>query len=427
MFPPVNANSSGGPLMPADRADDPQDRASHAFLAERREAVSIAPGAGVLEGLTLGVKDVFDVRGQVTMAGAPARSDLAPAASHASLVATLIDLGARFEGRTVCDELAFSLMGTNAHYAVPRNAAAPDRVTGGSSSGSAAAVAAGEVDIALATDTGGSIRAPGSFCGLIGLRPTFGELSMEGCEPLAPSFDVAGWFARDLATYRRVAHHFWSDQATDVPLRPLRCMALLDLVEGGEARDEYARMEAGVERALGPLGTLDLGVPAATLYRTFRLLQAAEAWETHGEFVQAHGPDMNDDVQARFEWGRDLPPAEIGEAQRLRSAFALWMHDELGEDGVLVMPTVPGPAPLLSSSDEDRGAFRERALHLLCIAGLSGLPQLTLPLGHVAGAPFGLSLLGPPRSEMRLLELGSELLTQAAGTAPPLETAATLV
>jgi amidase len=116
-------------------------------------------------------------------------------------VQKLLDAGARFIGRTQTDELTFSLMGQNAHFPEPVNPAAPDRVTGGSSSGSAAAVAGGLADIALGSDTGGSIRAPASFCGLIGLRTTHGAITLEGAMPLAPSLDTFGWFARDIETY----------------------------------------------------------------------------------------------------------------------------------------------------------------------------------------------------------------------------------
>ena len=152
--------------------------------------------SGPLAGLSLAVKDIFDVAGYVTGCGNPAKASEGRMASKtAAAVQSLLDAGARFAGKTQTDELAFSLMGQNAHFSQPINPAAPDRVTGGSSSGSAAAVAGRLVDIAVGSDTGGSIRAPASFCGLIGLRTTHGRIPLDGAMPLAPSLDTFGWFA----------------------------------------------------------------------------------------------------------------------------------------------------------------------------------------------------------------------------------------
>jgi len=158
-----------------------------------------------LDGLTCGVKDVFDIAGATTGFGNPvwARTH-PPATAHAWAVERLLSRGARVVGKTISDELAFSLSGVNHHYGAPLNSAAPDRLTGGSSCGSAAAVAAGLCDFALGTDTAGSIRAPASFCGLFGFRPTHGVVSTTGVCALAPSFDVVGWCARKPGILERV-------------------------------------------------------------------------------------------------------------------------------------------------------------------------------------------------------------------------------
>ena len=161
--------------------------------------------SGRLDGLKLGVKDIFDVAGYKTGCGNPDKFAEAKIAERTMpAVQLLLDQGARFAGKTQMDELAFSLMGINAHFPAPVNSAAPDRVTGGSSSGSAAAVAGKLVHIAVGSDTGGSIRAPASFCGLIGLRTTHGRIPLEGAMPLAPSLDTFGWFADDIETYEAV-------------------------------------------------------------------------------------------------------------------------------------------------------------------------------------------------------------------------------
>ena len=152
------------------------------------------------------MKDVFPVEGYPNGWGQPSRLAEAPIDRETHIeVQRLLNAGAVCVGKSQCEELCYSLMGSNKHYGQPVNSRAPDRLTGGSSSGSASLVAAGAVDMATATDTAGSIRAPASFCGLIGLRPTHGVLSLDKAMPLAPSFDCFGWYAKDAQTYSMVA------------------------------------------------------------------------------------------------------------------------------------------------------------------------------------------------------------------------------
>jgi amidase len=160
---------------------------------------------GPLSGLRFGVKDLIDVEGAVTSCGNPDWAALhGPARSDAPVVHTLREAGATVAGKTVTDEFAFSLEGDNVHHGTPRNPRASDRLPGGSSSGSAVAVAAGLVDFALGSDTGGSVRVPASFCGVYGFRPTHGALSLDGVMPFAPSYDTVGWFARDADLMLRI-------------------------------------------------------------------------------------------------------------------------------------------------------------------------------------------------------------------------------
>ena len=395
------------------------DPAASAAMASRRPARERATHAlEALEGASLGVKDVFDVAGLPTRAGSPAYGEGEPPAGEtAAAVAVLLAAGARLVGKTVSDELAFSLMGRNAHYPRPVNRAAPDRLTGGSSSGSAAAVGWGEARVAVATDTGGSIRAPASFCGLVGLRTTHGRVPMAGCVPLAPSFDTGGWFAGDLAAYRATALASLGGPHAPLPDRPrARFLADLDALVDPAAAPEWRRIRDVALAALGPPVPLDMGVSLDDLYWCFRRLQAVEAWFCHGPFVHEHAADMNADVAARFRWGQSVTEPEHGAALALRRSFAAWLADELEPDDVLVLPTVPGPAPLADADDDALGDTRERALHLLCIAGLAGLPQITLPLGTVDGAPFGLSLIGGRGTDVALVDLGARIMADAGAT-----------
>ena len=388
---------------------------SNAFLSLRDIMVPNAP-SGPLAGLRLAVKDVLDVEGYPTGGGALDFSPR-PERTTASCVRALLAAGAHFVGKTVTDELAFSLMGANDHFPRPRNWAAPTRFTGGSSCGSAAAVGANEADIALGTDTGGSIRAPASFCGLVGLRGTHGRIPTEGCLPLAPSFDTVGWFATSFAVYRQVAAVL-EPEGKEEPRswRPLRCGALDTLLTEPGTGAEFDRMALAVEDIVGRSEPFDLGAGPDDLAWAFRALQAVEAWAMHGPFVERSGRAMNPDVRQRFEWARTVTPAMFGKAMTLRSAFAAWMTDELGRDGLLVLPTVPGPAPLLGSDGAMLEDYRQGAVRLLAMAGLAGVPQLTLPLGTVDGAPFGLSLIGPHGSDGALLVLGERIMVELGAT-----------
>ncbi|HEV2898065.1 MAG TPA: amidase family protein [Pseudaminobacter sp.] len=412
--------------------------------------------SGPLAGLRLAVKDIFDVAGYRTGCGNPQLyQEAKPAEKTSPAVQVILDAGAEFAGKTQTDELAFSLMGQNAHFPHPVNPAAPDRVTGGSSSGSAAAVAGGLADIATGSDTGGSIRAPASFCGLVGLRTTHGRIPLDGTMPLAPSLDTFGWFARDIATYEKVAEVVLKafsplegemggspegaasegtartssaaaatppvGFADTLPSRgesvTLRLSALDALLLGPAEAAEYRRMVGIVAAVIGePAAAPALSHSINDLYWCFRKLQAYQAWTVHGDWISQKDRGLGPGVRERFEFGATLD-GEVAVAEtRRRNAFRAELASLLGNDGFLVMATVPGAAPLKTSSQEDLQAYRERALKLLCLSGLSGFPQITLPLGEVHGAPFGISLLGPAGSDLALIRLGREVLA-AAGKA----------
>lgn len=376
--------------------------------------------SGPLAGLRLAVKDIYDVAGYRTGCGNPQKHrEASPASATAPAVQALLDSGARFVGKTQTDELAFSLMGLNAHFPSPVNPAAPDRVTGGSSSGSATAVAGGLADIAIGSDTGGSIRAPASFCGLIGLRTTHGRISLEGAMPLAPSLDTFGWFARDMATYEKVGTVLLDDDRQRHDLaRALALDALDGLLLGPQQADEYRAMVRTVASVLGaPRNVAPLSHSTDDLYWCFRKLQGYEAWQNHGGWISQGDRTLGPGVKERFEHGATIDPATAQRETERRVSFRLELADLLGEDGVLVLPTAPGAAPLKAASFDELQTYRERALRLLCLSGLSGFPQITLPLGKADGAPFGLSLLGPENSDRQLLTLAARILSAHQGSA----------
>lgn len=372
-----------------------------------------SPEFGLLGGLRLGVKDIFDVAGYRTGCGNPDKyAEAEPAARTMPAVQALLDAGARFVGKTQTDELAFSMMGINAHFPSPVNSAAPDRVVGGSSCGSVAAVAGKLADIAVGSDTAGSIRAPASFCGLVGLRTTHGRISLEGAMPLAPSFDTFGWFTDDLESYEAVGRLLLgSDPHRAALTRPLTLARLEQLVLGKEETKAYERAVEIVEGVVGPT-TFESPFTSTTdeLYWCLRKLQAREAWENHGAWLSAADRRLGPDVKERFDFGAAVDDTAVHAEKTRRIAFRAELAEMLGKDGYIVMPTVPGAAPLKSAPREDMQAFRERALKLMCVASLSGFPQITLPVGTVHGAPFGISLLGPAGTDVALIRLARRIL-----------------
>ena len=378
------------------------------------EPVDVAHAAsGLLAGMTLGVKDIYSVKGYPNGWGSPTRlAETGPDDFNAPTIQKMLDAGAEVTGKTHCDELCYSLSGINAHYGAPINTAAPKRITGGSSCGSAALVAAGAVDIATGSDTGGSVRAPASYCGLVGLRTTHGRISLEGTMTLAHSFDVFGWFTQNIENYQKVGDVLLGDDASDIPLnKPITLDVLDNCLLGDAEREAYARALKQVVDVLGePEPIAGFEKPLNDWYWVMRKLQAREAWLEHEDWIVNSKPDLGPGVKDRFEFGLGISDDEYDDNTILREAMRKELAVILGRDGVLIMPTVPSAAPLRDAAHESLQEFREKALELLCVSGLTGFPQITLPLAQVYGAPLGISLLGPADSDQRLIGLAKRIM-----------------
>ena len=384
---------------------------AHAFVPYPDAPVPHAP-TGALADLSFAAKDLFDVAGYPTGGGSPIVLAMSGIKTRtAPTVQKLLDAGARFAGKTVTDELAFSMNGNNAHFGAPVNGAAKDRITGGSSSGSASAVSSGLCDFALGTDTGGSVRAPANHCGLYGLRPTHGRVSLEGALDLAPSFDTCGWFARDIGTFARVADVLLGADTAALPAR-VRLLRPEDVwsLAVPAAADALADAAARVQHVLGDATGIEVALDSFdAMYWNFRYVQAHEAWLTDGPLIERYAPPLGPGVAERFAWSRGVTDTQIVAGRAFRTAFRIHLAKLLGSDGVLLMPTMPDIAPLRSEGEAGLEDYRNRAIQMLCIAGLAGFPQLSMPLAQRHGAPLGISLLGPAGSDRSLIGLAERI------------------
>lgn len=380
-----------------------------AFVPGPRTRIEGEAG-GPLAGLTFGLKDLYDIAGEVTGGGNPDyRRTHPPASAHAVCAQLLLAAGATLVGRTITVELAYGLTGENVFDGTPKNPAAPDRFPGGSSSGSAAAVAAGLCDCAIGSDTGGSVRIPASYCGLFGIRPSAGAVNAVGCLPLAPSFDTVGWFARDGATLARLGRVLLPDQEESLP-GPL--VALEDAWENADAATAAA-LAAPLARLSGEFGpALRLRLPPpglAEMYEIFLAASAPEAWASHGPWITATRPKFGPGVGERFEMARAIAPARIATARAARAAFTRHIRRLLAGGAVLVYPTSPAPAPLIASDRAAQQRLRERTLSVTAIGGLAGLPEVTIPGARAEGAPVGLSIVADRGRDRMLLSMAARM------------------
>lgn len=375
------------------------------------ERLERAPtGSGALDGLAFGLKDIYDVAGRAAGCGNPDwKRTHAPAGSDCPVVQSLREAGARLAGITHTDELAYSLNGENHHYGTPANPAAPDRIPGGSSSGSASVTAAELTDFAIGSDTGGSVRIPASYCGLFGIRTTHGRISLAGCMPLAPSYDTCGWFAREAAMLSRVGRVLLDEtppgKAAPRWLLDPALFAMCD-AETAAALETALSMLAGAGVTPAPA---DTGFEAESWKEAFRILQAAEIWRVHGDWVTAAAPAFGPGVKDRFLMAAAITEEEVAAARPVRDRVRRTMTDLLGSDGVLLSPTSPGPAPVRGWDAKLLDDFRYRILAMTSVAGHAGLPQVTIPVGLSGGAPVGLSLIGPRDGDAMLLGLAERL------------------
>ncbi|MDR9763335.1 amidase family protein [Rhizobium redzepovicii] len=362
---------------------------------------------GPLSGLRLAVKDLFDVAGYPTAAGnAAVLAASGIRAATAPLVQALLDAGACFVGKTNTDELAYSLIGGNVHFGMPRNPRDPDLIPGGSSSGSAVAVAAGLADIGLGTDTSGSIRLPAAINGLIGWRPTHGSLDNRALRALAPSFDVPGFMTRSLEPMDAVMSAVGMPAANDRPISILIPADIFETIDGAIA-DE---MIASIRSAVMPIRKIDSisSFSLADLAVAFITILQKEAWESNKTLFEQAPEAIAPDIAARLLSGSRLEDWEVREARAIAKLFSGEIDRLLGENVVVALPTLAMSAPTRDAEPESFAAFRSACVKLLCLSGLSGCTQLAFPITDCAGN-ISLSLLGARSTDRMLVYVARQI------------------
>jgi amidase len=351
----------------------------------------------------LAIKDCIDVAGLPTTAGCRVVAEMAePAAADAAVVASARDGGARIIGKTGLSELCWSANGINHWAGTPVNPRDPRRLPGGSSSGSAVAVATGEANVAFGTDTGGSVRVPAACCGVVGLKTAYGRVPVKGVYPLAPSLDTVGPLGRDVAAVElgmRLLEPGFLVPAEPPPLIAGR-LSVTGLSGVGGAAEIDPAVDTAVDRALAAAGVAVTRVPVwdcGHVLAAIGVLIDAEGFRSNA-YLMPYVSQLSPHVRRNLERGARLTRADRGAADRVRASLSQTLDELLRDFPVLALPTLIGQPPLLGQR-----AFALTAL--TAPASLAGLPALSLPVPAPRGVLASLQLIG--RTEEQVLAFGA--------------------
>ncbi|CAN0902269.1 Translocon at the outer membrane of chloroplasts 64 [Linum grandiflorum] len=385
-----------------------------------------------LTGLTFAVSDVFDIEGFVTGFGHPdwARTH-GEASKTAAIVSSLVEGGATCVGKTVVDELAYSINGENKHYGTPTNPAAPACVPGGSSSGAAVAVAAKLVDFSLGIDTVGGVRVPSAYCGVIGFRPSHGVLSNNGMLTVSPSLDTVGLFARDPDILRRVGHVLFQLPFA-VQRKPRQiiiaddCFELLEIPTNKLAQAVIKSTEKLFGRQVLKHANLDeflsSSIPSLKKIHTEKtngkvktssvkmlanIMDTLYRYEfncSHKEWLKTEKPILDPAISAQLTDAVEISDTKIETYRSVRNEMRAAIDSLLKNDGILVIPTTANVPPKLNAKEMFLEDYKLRSFSLLSLASLSGCCQVTIPVGKHDKSPNSVSLIARHGGDRFLLD-----------------------
>ncbi|MEX2961663.1 amidase [Microbulbifer sp. TYP-18] len=354
---------------------------------------------GAPDGRTVAIKDSIDIAGLPTRLGSKACDDAVPAAQHADVVGQLLAAGHHIIGKAVMHELAFGVTGINHHSGTPINPHYPQLIPGGSSSGSAAAVAEGLADYALGTDTGGSVRIPAACCGVFGFKPTFGRVSRRGVWPSSSSLDCVGPFAADLSMLQE------AQEAIDPSFKPGPALAPTRFALLTHTGAEPA-VEAALDTFLSPLSLIRVELPL--LDKAFQAALAVINVETSAATAELLATGLiGTDVAARLARAGTVAAPEVEAAEKLRETFTAEVDHLLEQADVLVLPAMPrGPMSLQQARE---GQMDLKMTALVRPFNLSGHPALVIPF-EVNGNPIGIQLVGRKHEDEAVFAAAHALL-----------------
>ncbi|MDR0886884.1 MAG: hypothetical protein LBN22_11160 [Clostridiales Family XIII bacterium] len=377
-----------------------------------RDIALDATGSGTLDGLTFAVKDVMDIKGHVATIGNPLWRDShldQPAQFNAPVIDRLLAAGANLRGTTITDEFMYSINGKNIHYGTPLNPLRPDSYTGGSSCGSASAVAQGLCDFALATDAGGSSRVPAAYCGIYGFRPTYNPQLLTGVAKQAKSFETVGLFTRDIDTLLKVAPVIYDGSCAEYTTELSMDSVLFyedsfNLLPENIKNTIYEFLVDGLPLPNLKVFSLIPGLTIKLLYEAFKRIQGIEMYEEYGSWLEAHKDVVIEpEIRNRFEWASTLTKGDLyHDALDMKESWTKYVCAAL-EKGLIILPTTISEAPQIGSTSIEIEEIRAHTMELTCLASLAGLPQINIPV-LTGGRVLGLSLIGPRGSGIALIE-----------------------
>lgn len=366
--------------------------------------------AGPLQGKTFVVKDLFDVEGFVTGGGNPDwRRNQKESVKHAFAVKLLLDASAHLIGKSCTDELALSLDGINPYYGVPLNSQLPERIPGGSSSGSASAAAAGFCDFGLGTDTVGSVRVPASYCGLYGFRPTHGVIDLAGCMPLGQSFDTVGWLCSDVDLLYQVGKVLLPEKQHEPINQIVRLFKYFKGLPEELATPFRSACHAVAEQSYkANVGAIE-DVVIDDCVRSFSIVRSREAWANYGSWIESLNPRLSPSVMQRLIEGKTVSAGDEHQAREVIAKETDFLEEYIDTAGALLLPTTRNFPPLRSASQVELDENRKLNIRLTIIATVAGLPQVTLPVEISPGVSLGISLIGPRGRDLDLLEFAKRV------------------
>ena len=364
---------------------------------------------GRLKNLKFVLKDMCDVKNIKTSCGNPDfYKACEPAKKYAEFLSNILSEGAILEGITICDEFFYSVIGENSHYGTPKNLNAPNCVPGGSSSGSAAALTTDLFDFSIGSDTGGSVRVPASFCGLLGIRPTHGRINANGVYPMAPSFDTIGWFSNNIKTFQKIGEVLLDKNENENITFNQFVIAedLLELVDTdikNQFNSYYKELHPNIKHIrLSKFSKSEIA-------DNFRILQAGEIKEHVIPWIEKNKPKISLEINSRIEMASEISPLEIDAAKTFRQEIISEINNSLPEGDIAIFPTTPFSAPKCGQSDQDLGSDRKKIMEMTSIAGMTSRPQISIPKFKGKTGPVGISILGWQNSDEILLNKLSEI------------------